>query len=164
MQFPQKDLWEDATQIPRDIHPGRPACTCVIPNSRGRAGRESKWAETSGARAVARKNVRRAMGKITMLPYGRNVELQNRARDGEEGKARERREKGGEKSDTQRSRACDGARWRREQDRLYVVCAWRGWRLPHEALRAELSYSHTYVYTEVRARRAGPDLITLPYT
>lgn len=39
--------------------------------------------------------------------------------------------------------------------KLDAVCAWRGWRLPHEALRAELSYPHS---------DAGSDLITLPYT
>lgn len=56
-------------------------------------------------------------------------------------------ETAGKEKEERRTR--DGARLEEEEDGArervrprYVVCAWRGWRLPHEALRAELSYPH----------------------
>lgn len=82
------------------------------------------------------------------------------SRDGEKG---EGEDNGGERETGTERRVGeekDGAR-ERVQPR-YVVCAWRGWRLPHEALRAELSYPHIRTY--IAERGAGPDLITLPYT
>lgn len=87
------------------------------------------------------------------------MELQNHETAGK--KEEERTEEGGEigterNSVEKKDEAREGVR------ACYVVCAWRGWRLPHEALRAELSYPHIRTY--IAERGAGPDLITLPYT
>lgn len=109
-------------------------------------------------RAVAHKNapVRGGEGEERLQCY-RTVERGiAESRDGGKGEG---------KGERRRARDRDGAKLVEERERVqprYVVCAWRGWRLPHEALRAELSYPHIRTY--IAERGAGPDLITLPYT
>lgn len=97
-----------------------------------------------------------------MLPYGRTwncriTRRRERRRRGEKGGVRARDRDGAKLEEERRTEQ------ENEYNRArYVVCAWRGWRLPHEALRAELSYPHIRTY--IAERGAGPDLITLPYT
>jgi len=87
-----------------------------------------------------------------MLPYGRTWNCRITRR-------RERRKRSAEvegKRETGMERKAGEERWSGAKERVgttrYVVCAWRGWRLPHEALRAELSYPHIRTYIAERER------------
>jgi len=119
---------------------------------------------------VARKNARRGAEDYNVTgTVERGIA---ESRDGGKETGRET----GEKREKTRTEASEGRNGNERGGETgsaiqrYVVCAWRGWRLPHEALRAELSYPHwrAYVYAKRSGARgacgAGPDLITLPYT
>jgi len=98
-----------------------------------------------------------------MLPYGRTWNCRiARRKKGEEGKE----EKEGERERERESGLAvekDGGK-EYYDGRSYVVCAWRGWRLPHEALRAELSYPYTHTYTCTRAAHKHTHTHTHTYT
>lgn len=113
-----------------------------------------------------------------MLPYGRTwncriarlegekleeAELLDEGRRATNGRNRDANLR---RSERERKRVCvrekerETEREKQSMSERYVVCAWRGWRLPHEALRAELSYpyrralSGTHTRTHVSTERA----------
>lgn len=101
-----------------------------------------------------------------MLPYGRTWNCRIARLEGEKLEEAElldegRRATNGRNRDElaeerAREKACVCKRERpREKQSMsehYVVCAWRGWRLPHEALRAELSYPYTRALSGTHTR------------
>lgn len=141
-----------------------------------RGGRLQCYRTVERGIAETRETAGRKKEEANVEPAGR-TRREEEAKEEEKERCREAKENG--ERNTRRKMLREKKREKKSRKRgrereittaLRVVCAWRGWRLPHEALRAELSYLHTHTrtrtrrYTRCGARGGLSDLITLPYT